>query len=153
MSYNFTGIFNKAFNNIKVVIIVHNSTSQPKTALLNLSDNLSTIREKLERRNIIDDTFSFTNRFNDNEFSEVSFEDEENIYLGEIVREGKENRNDYILYLIEKINWKILNNSHKLDHGCTMTLDGIKRASERAFEMKNCELTEINVEGCKIGIV
>ncbi|CAB5369750.1 unnamed protein product [Rhizophagus irregularis] len=45
----------------------------------------------------------------------------------------------------------ILNKKYKLDYGRTMSFDGIKKANNRAFIMKDCELTEINTEGYKKG--
>src|SRR5204862_26593 len=114
--------------------------------------NLLRIRKQLEKRDIIDETLSFANKFSDNsdEFAEIMPEDEESFLLNEIIDEK-------ILYLKQcsKINWKFLNSLHQLDYGCTMTFDGIKRAnkSKRAFEMKNCELTEIGAGGCRKGFV
>ncbi|CAB4414878.1 unnamed protein product [Rhizophagus irregularis] len=50
-----------------------------------------------------------------------------------------------------KFNWKVLNQLRKLDYGCTMTSDGIKKADKRAFEMKDCIFEEIGNEECKAG--
>ena len=55
--------------------------------------------------------------------------------------------NDYFIYLKSSLDWELLNNSHKLNYGCTMTFDGIKRAENQAFTMENCELTELHAEG------
>ncbi|GBC33912.2 hypothetical protein GLOIN_2v1837368 [Rhizophagus irregularis DAOM 181602=DAOM 197198] len=53
---------------------------------------------------------------------------------------------------LEKPSWKILNEKCKLDYGCTMSFDGIKKADNRAFIMKDCELTEIDTtKGYKKG--
>ncbi|CAB4426269.1 unnamed protein product [Rhizophagus irregularis] len=76
------------------------------------------------------------------EFIEVEREDEGNFLLKEIITD------DNILYL-NRIDWKLLSNQHKLDYGCIMSYDGIKKANKRAFTMKDCELTEIKGKGYK----
>src|SRR6185437_1836726 len=87
------------------------------------------------------------NNSNEIGFAEIALKDEENIRLDEII-----DKNGNILY-IKCIDWNYLNNSCKLDYGRTMTFDGINNATKRAFQMKNCELTEIGTEGFKKEVV
>jgi hypothetical protein len=117
---------------------------------LNLNDNLLKVRKYLEGKNLIDDSLSFMKSYSENnddkiEFSEIPVNSEEEFHLRKIVRKGKDT---YILYMTCSKIWKFLNTSCKLDYGCTMTSDGIKKASKRAFEMKNCKL-EIRNEKCE----
>ncbi|CAB4376516.1 unnamed protein product [Rhizophagus irregularis] len=113
---------------------------------LNLTDKLSSIRLELEKRNTIDETLSFSKKTPENEFSEIERENEEIFCLKDI----RDDVNScYFLYLIKnsRPSWKILNEKCKLDYGCTMSFDGIKKADKRAFKMKDCELTEIKTGG------
>jgi hypothetical protein len=128
-----------------------------RTVRLNLTDNLLIIRQELEKKKFIDNTLLFSNKYTENYnndnisygFAEIELEEEENYLLNEIIDENN------ILYLKQcsKPDWKCLNELRKLDYGCTMTVNGIKKADKRAFEMNNCELTEIDAKGCQKGIV
>ncbi|GBB87407.1 hypothetical protein RclHR1_13880002 [Rhizophagus clarus] len=125
---------------------------QNKFVRLNLSDDLSEVRQQLEKRDIINSTLSFIRKFSENgkiKFAEIEFEDEKVILLEKIVRRSE---NTHILTLMKcsKFNWKVMNKLHKLDHGCTMTFDGIKKADKRAFEMKDC-IFEIGDKECETG--
>ncbi|PKB95538.1 hypothetical protein RhiirA5_436526 [Rhizophagus irregularis] len=144
MSFGFRGIFNKTANNVGITVeYIDQKTLQPPQFIqLNLSENLSKIRLRLDDRGIINSTLSFVRKFGNSRFAEIAFEEEENISLNEIVRKSEDAR---ILSLMtcSKFNWKILNQLRKLDYGCIMTPDGIKKADKRAFEMKDCILEEI----------
>ncbi|CAB4376495.1 unnamed protein product [Rhizophagus irregularis] len=111
---------------------------------LNPDDCLSDVRKELESSNTINDMLIFSKKIGDigDEFIEVEREDEEYFLLKEIITDDK------ILYL-NRLDWKLLNNQHKLDYGCIMSFDGIKKANKRAFTMKDCELTEIKGKGYK----
>ncbi|RIA88004.1 hypothetical protein C1645_776023 [Glomus cerebriforme] len=117
---------------------------------LDLIDNLSNIRKELEKHNTINDILSFSKKSPENEFAEIEREHEEKLLLKDII--DNVNSCNY-LYLTKnsRANWNILNKKCKLDYGRTMSFDGIKKANNRAFIMKNCELTEINAEGYKKG--
>ncbi|EXX70781.1 uncharacterized protein OCT59_019176 [Rhizophagus irregularis] len=118
----------------------------PKLDRLNLTDNLSNIRLELIKRNIIDETLAFSKKTPENEFAEIERENEEIFFLKNIIDDVN---SCYFLYLIKnsRPSWKILNEKCKLDYGCTMSFDGIKKADKRAFIMKDCELTEIKTGG------
>ncbi|RIA81543.1 hypothetical protein C1645_836840 [Glomus cerebriforme] len=160
MALNLKNPFYKILSGNKIPItvkIISNSLQETKTFLvtLNLSDSLLVIRQELEKKKIIDDTLLFSKKHsNDNNinygFLEIALEKEENYLLNEII-----DGNGNILYLKQcsKPDWKCLNELRKLDYGCTMTFDGIKKAENRAFVMKNCELIEIGAEGYDKGIV
>ncbi|CAB4415373.1 unnamed protein product [Rhizophagus irregularis] len=146
-------IFNKTANNVGITVeYMDQKTLQlPQFIQLNLSENLSKIRQRLNDRGIINSTLSFVRKYDGNSrFAEIAFEEEENISLNEIVRKSEDTR---ILSLTtcSKFNWKVLNQLRKLDYGCTMTSDGIKKADKRAFEMKDCIFEEIGNEECKAG--
>ncbi|PKY51493.1 hypothetical protein RhiirA4_468570 [Rhizophagus irregularis] len=128
-------------NNIDIVDVIVKTIGDPtdptpKLIRLNLSDNLLSIRKKLEKDCIINDTLSFSKKL-DHEFAEIVHEDEFRLY-DIIYKIESEN----ILYLTHCSipNWEYLNTLHKLDYGCIMTFDGIKKPKNRAFVMKNCEL-------------
>ncbi|CAG8463764.1 15991_t:CDS:2 [Funneliformis mosseae] len=57
------------------------------------------------------------------------------------------------LYLTKNSNpdWKFLNELRKLDYGRIINFNGIKTAKRRAFEMKECKITEFGAEGCQKG--
>ncbi|CAB4426254.1 unnamed protein product [Rhizophagus irregularis] len=121
----------------------------PKLDRLNLTDNLSNIRLELEKRNTINETLSFSKKTPENEFAEIERENEGIFFLKNIIDDVN---SCYFLYLIKnsRPSWKILNEKCKLDYGCTMSFDGIKKADKRAFIMKYCELTEIKTGGYEI---
>ncbi|PKC03359.1 hypothetical protein RhiirA5_423882, partial [Rhizophagus irregularis] len=149
MSFGFGGIFNKTANNVGITVeYIDQKTLQ--FIHLNLSENLSKIRQRLNERGIINSTLSFVRKFGNSKFAEIAFEEEENISLNEIVRKS-EGARILSLTTCSKFNWKVLNHLRKLDYGCTMTSDGIKKADKRAFEMKDCIFEEIGNEECKAG--
>ncbi|GES72719.1 hypothetical protein GLOIN_2v759589 [Rhizophagus clarus] len=117
---------------------------------LELEDNLFNIRKELEEHNTINDTLSFSKKSPEGEFAEIVREYEENFLLKDIIDDVKSHN---YLYLIKnsRPGWKILNEKFKLDYGCTMSFDGIKKAKYRAFIMKDCELVEIKPGGYEKG--
>ncbi|GBC04286.1 hypothetical protein RclHR1_00560013 [Rhizophagus clarus] len=157
--FNFTSYF---YNNVNVTVtvkIIDNFTSYPSRAvILNLQDNLFLVRRKLEKKKFIDNTLLFTNKYPENNnngninygFAEIALEEEENHCLNDII---DKNGNVLRLKQCSKPDWNILNGLCKLDYGCTMTFEGIKKAKNRAFEMQNCELVEIGAEGYRKGVV
>ena len=138
-------------NYIKVTVQKHEPA---KRALVRLNpmDNLSNIRKRLKKHGIVkmDNTFSFSQKtpelFGEHVengvrywLAEIAHEEEEEFLLKEILEKIDD---ENILYLVRNSNadWKFLNKERKLDYGCYMTFDGIKRAKKRAFKMKNCDL-------------
>jgi hypothetical protein len=125
----------------KVIIrILNGLSSQCISKKLNLKDKLSDIRNSDDD---INDTLLFSTKLSDGGYAKIERENEKNYRLKEIITI---NNNQYILYLKLNSYWKILNDNCKLDYGCTMSFDGIKRANKRAFIMKDCELTKNVVE-------
>ncbi|GBB86951.1 hypothetical protein RclHR1_01340018 [Rhizophagus clarus] len=132
--------------------------------LLNVNDKLSDVRKKLKRSKIINDSLDFS-RKQGNEFYKTSRDIEERVPLEHIIDKvvNDDNSTDIFLYLTlkkneeneeneenPKPNWVILNEKCKLDYGCIMSYDGIKRANKQAFIMKDCELTtDIGAKGYK----
>ncbi|PKC03600.1 hypothetical protein RhiirA5_423525 [Rhizophagus irregularis] len=110
---------------------------------LNLEDILSDIRNSDDD---INDTLSFSTKLINGEHAKIEREVEKYFRLKEIITIDND---QYILYLRINSDWKFLNDKCKLDYGCTMSYDGIKKANKRAFIMKDCELTKIGVEGYK----
>src|SRR6266542_3441582 len=109
----------------KITIEIIPEFQNPFLKNLNPDDYLSDIRKQL----IIDDTLLFS----EGEFDKIKYEDEEKFRLKEIIIvKGEQN----LLYL-KQIYWKFFNNIHELDYGCTMSIDGIKKANKRAFIMKD----------------
>ncbi|CAB4384658.1 unnamed protein product [Rhizophagus irregularis] len=101
-----------------IVNVIDDLPSQTlKLVRLNLEDNLLKIRQELEKKEVIGNSWLFSKKYSEN------------------------NETGY--------GWSHLNELHKLDYGCTMTFDGIKRARSRVFKMKNHELTAIGSEGCQ----
>lgn len=158
MNIDFKPIFSTKINNVIVIVkTIGDPPSQPpKSTRLNLSDNLLIIREKLEKDSSINNSLLFSKKYpviNNNgnrsyEYAEITLEEEENYLLDEIIDEVMSEK---IIYLkkCSKFNWSYLNEKRKLDYGCTITSKGIKKANRRAYQMKNCELTEIGAEGCR----
>ncbi|CAB4485959.1 hypothetical protein RhiirA5_402674 [Rhizophagus irregularis] len=109
---------------------------------LNLEDFLSDIRNNDDD---INNSLLFTKKLSD-EYAKIERKDEKIYRLKEIitVKNGQ-----HILYLTKSPCWNIFNDNCKLDYGCTMSIDGIKKANKRAFKMKDCELTEIKAKGYK----
>jgi hypothetical protein len=154
-SFGFASYFNKKVNNVWVTVECIDLPKPLQTnnfIQLTLSDNLLKVRQILEEKNIIDSTLSFVKKYSENgdsKIAEIAFEDEESMRLSEIVRKTDDT---HILNLTtcSKFKWKNLNQKHKLDYGCIMTSDGIKKADKRAFEMKNCILEETGNIECKV---
>ncbi|EXX68660.1 hypothetical protein RirG_103140 [Rhizophagus irregularis DAOM 197198w] len=128
---------------IVFIQIIDDVPSQYTSKKLNLADNLSDIRNN----NDIDNTLLFSTKLSDG-YAKIEREDEKKYSLKEIITI---NNNLNILYLMRKPCWDIFNNNCELDYGCTMSFDGIKKATKRAFKMKDCELTEIKAKGYKKG--
>ncbi|EXX72625.1 hypothetical protein RirG_067520 [Rhizophagus irregularis DAOM 197198w] len=147
MSFNLKNIFS---SNVKVEV-QNLDTKSSQLVDLNLTDNLSKIRKKLENDNdnIINNTLLFSKK-REERFIEIPFKKEDEFLLNEII-----DKSGNILYLkfCSKPNWKFLNNLRKLEFGCTMTFNGIKKAEKRASIMKNCELAEFDAGGCLNGEV
>ncbi|CAB4432223.1 unnamed protein product [Rhizophagus irregularis] len=141
------------FCNFNLVEVAVQIDKQSVLVHLKLNDKLSIVRTELGKNSIIkmDDTLSFakktsqlSNNGNEiNRFAEIAHEDEDKFFLSNII--VYENPN--ILYLTKSSNpnWKFLNDKCKLDYGCIMTNDGIKRANEKAFKLENCELENTGV--------
>ncbi|GBC04281.1 hypothetical protein RclHR1_00560008 [Rhizophagus clarus] len=135
-------------NDKKIIIRVINSPIEKSEAvLLNPTDKLSTIREKLEKNY---KQFNFLNKFSENDdtsykFAEIKSEFEEQFCLENII----DDKNIlYIKYdIVTNIDRSFFINKCQLNYGCTMTSNKIKKADKRAFEIKNSELKEIGSEG------
>ncbi|PKY38388.1 hypothetical protein RhiirA4_414147 [Rhizophagus irregularis] len=137
-------------NKLKVrVIINYSKSSEPKIVELSLTlkDNLPAIREILKNDNTIEmnDTLLFSKKFTDG-LAEISRENEKDFTLNDIIEKSNDVETSYTLRLIETSTyWKFLNDLHKLDFGCTMTSNGIKRANQRAFITEKYQLNEIDI--------
>ncbi|PKC66569.1 hypothetical protein RhiirA1_394399 [Rhizophagus irregularis] len=137
-------------NKLKVRVIVNYSkSSEPKIVELSLTlkDNLPAIREILKNDNTIEmnDTLLFSKKFTDG-LAEISRENEKDFTLNDIIEKSNDVKTSYTLRLIETSTyWKFLNDLHKLDFGCTMTSNGIKRANQRAFITEKYQLNEIDI--------
>ncbi|CAB4378645.1 unnamed protein product [Rhizophagus irregularis] len=145
--------------NVDVSVQTGIQPSQSVLISLNLNNNLSDIRQILKQNSEIkmNDTLSFakkTSRVNidgttDYVLSEIAGEDECEKILDNIIEKINDN---IILYLIKnsKPNWKFLSEKCNLEYGRTIiTLDGIKKAENKAFTMIDCEMAEIGAEGCR----
>lgn len=136
-------------NKLKVRVIVNYSkSSEPKIVelTLTLKDNLPAIREILKNDNTIEmnDTLLFSKKFTDGKLAKISLENEKDFTLNDIIEKSNDVETSYTLRLIETSTyWKFL--IHKLDFGCTMTSNGIKRANQRAFITEACQLNEIDI--------
>ncbi|GBC01723.1 hypothetical protein RclHR1_04300005 [Rhizophagus clarus] len=141
-----------------VINIVEESSESCTLRRLNLEDSLSDIRKNDKN---INNSLLFSKKLNNdirdnNEINEVTklsekyakieSEDEKNYHLREIITVINEQN---YLFLMKRPCWNIFNSNCKLDYGCTMSFDGIKKANKRAFKMKDCELTEIKAKGYK----
>ncbi|PKC13542.1 hypothetical protein RhiirA5_496063 [Rhizophagus irregularis] len=140
--------FSNSAKNITIKII-NSPLQESKLVLLNPTDKLFTIRQKLEKDYIL---FKFFSKFSENEnnggsyeFAEIESKIEGQLSLSEIIDKN-------ILY-IECIDWNFFIKKCKLDYGCTMTFNKIKKANKKAFSIKNCVLKEIGGEGYEMGEV
>ncbi|GBC10197.1 hypothetical protein RclHR1_09420005 [Rhizophagus clarus] len=115
-----------------------------------LKDSLSNIRIELEKCNAIDETLSFSKKSYENEFIEIVHGHEENFLLNDIIDKID---SCYYLYLVRNSipSWNYLNEKRKLDYGRIMSFDGNKKASNRAFKLKDCEFKLMSIEGYKKG--
>src|SRR4051812_42787742 len=121
---------------------------------LNLKDNLSKIRKRLEQNSKIkmNDTLSFVNKIgqikNDSStgsaMAEIAREDEERIILEKII----EKKSKFLyLNLNSEPDWKFLKDKLKLEYGRTVNLE---KANKKAFTIiEDCEMTVIGAEGYK----
>ncbi|CAB4495877.1 unnamed protein product [Rhizophagus irregularis] len=138
--------------NVKVIkTLGHLPSQSSKLCFLNLKNNLSDIRKELKKYKIINDTLLFTKKIS-GEFSEVVRENEEKFLLEQIIdKVVNDNSTNIFIYLMKNSipDWNILNVKCKLDYGCTMSFDGIKRANKKAFTMEYCDLTHIGSSGYK----
>src|SRR5436190_1824895 len=122
---------------VNVTVKIRDDNKAPRLCPLDLNKNLSNIREELKNEHVIDETFLFSKK-EENEFSEIVRGYEDKILLKDIVHCVKPTI--YHLYFTKNQgpNWEDFNNKFRLDHGCTMSSDGIKkvgvkRISSRAF--------------------
>ncbi|CAI2184106.1 5395_t:CDS:2 [Funneliformis geosporum] len=140
-------------------VTVNYTHAKPPTSFrydLNINEKLSKIRIILEDDsfNQMNNTFSFSN-FKANKFIEIRQKDEDHVKLNEIIVLNNSDDQDIQLYLIKSstYDWRFLNYLCKLDYGRTMTFNKNEKADERAFIMKNCEMTIIGAVGCGEGKV
>ncbi|PKC15391.1 hypothetical protein RhiirA5_494601 [Rhizophagus irregularis] len=130
-----------AHQNIEIILKISPS-HKSKVVLLNTANNLLITRQKLKEDYDINDTLlKFLWKYSENDekidaLPEIELKDERKIKLCKIIDKG-------ILYMNSCVDWNHLNEKNKLDYGCTMTFDEIKKANKRAFIMKNCELKEL----------
>ncbi|CAB4474378.1 unnamed protein product [Rhizophagus irregularis] len=154
-------VFAITYDARKEIIIKITPSHESKLVLLNTANNLLVTRQKLKEDYDINSTllkflrkYSEGNEYDNNGgscgFAEIELKDEEQLRLCKIIDKDISDKN--ILY-IKCIDWNFLNEENKLDYGCTMTYDEIKKADKRAFVMKNCEFKEIGAVGCEKGVV
>uniref|UniRef100_U9T872 MACPF domain-containing protein n=1 Tax=Rhizophagus irregularis (strain DAOM 181602 / DAOM 197198 / MUCL 43194) TaxID=747089 RepID=U9T872_RHIID len=134
--------------------VQEDNTSKLVSANLNCKDNLSKIRDKLEKNSEIkmNDTFSFAKIINNNSSTSGSLlaviarEDEETITLENII-----NKESNILYLKSEPDWRFFKDKLKLEYGRSVTLE---KANNRAFKIVDCEMNKIDdgYENSKIQI-
>ncbi|CAI2175511.1 8432_t:CDS:1, partial [Funneliformis geosporum] len=146
MNYNFNDldIGNYFKDGVEIFVQIDDPPSQrPKMVKLYRDDDLSKIRGILQKKIEMNDTLLFAKK-NNRLLAEILRNEEIYNKLNEIL-DGN------ILYLVKNSipDWKFLNVKRNLDYGRTVTLDGIKIAKKRAFEMKQCKITES--DKCKNG--
>ncbi|CAG8552397.1 12203_t:CDS:10 [Funneliformis mosseae] len=94
--------------------------------------------------------FLFTRKTAEGKFAEISQGNEDGFELNRIIDKSENNGSfDYTLHLQSNLCWELLNKLHELDYGRFMTIDGIVRAKNKAYEMKDCELKDISNEFAK----
>ncbi|RIA91152.1 hypothetical protein C1645_822458 [Glomus cerebriforme] len=143
---------NKIIVFIEIVEIMGDSikTSTPKMKKLNPDKNLSEIRKELEKKNINDiNILLFSKKPNITKIAEIDREDEEEIFLKEILYENSGSKFLFLSKNDSNLCWDYLNKECKLDYGRTLSVDGIKKASKRAFEMKYCKFNLTGAEKYK----
>ncbi|RIA91151.1 hypothetical protein C1645_875651 [Glomus cerebriforme] len=137
---------------IKIVEKIGDSIkpSNPKTKKLDINKNLYEIRKELEKSNINDINILLFSKKLVNEYSVTDREDEEKMILKELLFENSDGK---FLYLFKSNSdlcyWDYLNKECKLDYGRTLSVDGNKKASKRAFEMKYCKFNLYHAEKYK----
>jgi hypothetical protein len=132
---------------VNITVQIIDPQSQSVHVNLNLDDDLSDIRQELEKhiKNIDLRTLAFAVKLNsDNKtsFSQVFCDHEEIIFLYEIIE-------DNILYLVKntsKPNLNFLNEKHKLNYGRAISYDKIQIADNNAFVIENCKMNGMGVE-------
>ncbi|PKC15387.1 hypothetical protein RhiirA5_486183 [Rhizophagus irregularis] len=136
-------------NNAKKITIkiINSPTQKLEPVLLNPTDKLSTIRQKLEKNYKQFKFLKFSENDGSYKFTEIKSEFEGQHSLSYIIDKN-------ILYIEceikTNIDWNCLIEKCELNNGCTMTFDGIKKADKNAFVIKNCELKEIGAERYKM---
>src|SRR4051812_29896258 len=113
-------------NKVMVFVeIVGDST--PTMKKLNLKNKLSDIRKELKKNMNDMNILLFAIKIG-HKFAKVELDDEKDIILNDIIFDNSENK---FLYLLKNSSpsWNYLNGKRKLDHGRTMSFDGIKEAS------------------------
>ncbi|CAB5369912.1 unnamed protein product [Rhizophagus irregularis] len=136
-------------DSIVFIKIVDDSTSKMKK--LDLDSSLSDIRKELEKNNIINDTFLFSEK-RKNVFEEIERDYEDDMLLNEIIEKSDDSENKF-LYLKKYSNpyWKFFIKECDLEYGCTMSFDGIKTANRRVFIVQDCEFNLLSAENYKKG--
>ncbi|RGB26130.1 hypothetical protein C1646_770821 [Rhizophagus diaphanus] len=138
-------------DNIDIIVQIDDPPSKHISVSLNPGENLSKIRERLEKNSKIkmNDTLSFANKI-----VQINNNSNNEIYLAEVAKEDEEkktlekiiDKKDKILYLKSEPDWKFLKNKLGLEYGFTSMLE---KANKKAFTiMEDCKMTEI-VDGCK----
>src|SRR6266496_3014365 len=146
-----TNITDDTKNKRRIIIESNLPSKNPIFLQLDLKDKLPKIREELEKYDCINDNSLFLKKYDSNgdkKFAEIPKKSENYLYLHEVI-----NENEMILHLNLQPNCEYFNEKCKLDYGCIMTSDEIKKAEERAFIMKNCKLIEIGPKECKSGSI
>ena len=85
--FNFTNIFSNNYNDVIITVktVGDSPLHPPQSTRLTLTDNLLTIRQKLEKDKVINDTLLFSRKFLENNnnsnksygFAEIALEKEE----------------------------------------------------------------------------
>jgi hypothetical protein len=117
---------------------------------LDLMETLFSVREKLEKKNKIDDELSFSQKFDD-EFIEITRGNEKDFILKDIIEKDS---NKLYLIKITSSCWKFLNRLHNLDYGWKISSKELKRANGQAFTLQSAEMRRIDekrpISGVKV---
>src|SRR5579871_1089753 len=115
-------------SSIVYVKIIEDSTP-PKMKKLNLNNNLSDIRKEFEKKNIDMNLLLFAEKL-DNDFAVIDQEEENNMSLNDIIFNNSGRK---FLYLLKNSSpsWNYLNNKCKLEYGCTISFNGIKKSNKK----------------------
>jgi hypothetical protein len=130
-------------DDVNITVQMDDTSSKLVLVNLDIKCKLSKIRKKLEQNSKIkmNDTLSFANKINNNNFTggsslaEIAREDEEKIILEKII--DKECKT---LYLKSEPDWRFFRDKLKLEYGCTETFE---KANKRAFTIVDCEMNQI----------